>query len=127
MLAVSLMLVSQLMVTGSSGIEEDSNETSSKNCFIKYVLGLKIKGSELNCRCNMKKCGCLESSWSLLMTTGVCQHLGCCPRLSKFMSKLFILGYLSCDLDRTCLVSSAPLLPHTKVSMGRKLGIQVLW
>lgn len=43
------------MVTGSFGTEEDSNETSSKNCFIKYVVGPKIKGSELNCRCNMKK------------------------------------------------------------------------
>ena len=78
--------------------------------------------------------------WTLLATTGVCCHSSCCAELSKAVTKLLSLGGLSWSLvkctsqmyidslwDKTRVVSSAPLLPQTVFSMGRKLGVQVLW
>lgn len=61
---------------------------------------------------------------TLSVTTGMCCHSGCCPELSKAMSKLLSLGCLSWSLakctsqtysdslwDKTRVVSSAPPLP----------------
>lgn len=86
-LAMSLVVVPQLLVTGFSGegIENVSCGTAPEGYFTTYIVGHKVKGAEFwvqhETMWTFMKC------WTLPVITGTCCHSDCCSELSKAVSK----------------------------------------